>query len=484
VADSPRPTERLRIRPLILAAGSAARFGGGKLSARIDGLPILQHVLEAARDPSLEAPVIVLGPDDPHGIDLGGAAVTRNPNPDRGLASSLRIGWGAAMAATMPLGASDAVLVLLGDQPLVRREVIRILAAQPGDPARPIVAPRYRGTSARNPIRIEAAAAALIAAVEGDRGLGPVLDAHPELVRWIDVDGDNPDVDTAADLAHVADLAWAARVRGNREQVERVREEPDGPDFYARVSSIFREDPNRAGDPVLAALRARARPGDTWIDIGAGAGRYALPLATAVARVIAVDPSGSMLEGLRAGMAEHGIVNVEVHEGRWPEIAERERRLCDALPVDVSLIAHVGYDVEAVWPFIEAMERAATRECVAVLMRRSPASQAEPFWPEIHGEPRISLPALPAFVDLLVAHGRQPAVQLLESSRRRWASRDELEPFVRRQTWVKPGSAKDARLQALLDEWLIQAEDGSWELSIAEPLEVGLVAWVPLSRSR
>jgi hypothetical protein len=112
-------------------------------------------------------------------------------------------------------------------------------------------------------------------------------------------------------------------------------------------------------------------------------------------------------------------------------------------------------------------------------MERSPASAAEPFWPQVHGERRIALPALPAFVDLLRARGRAPRVEMVESSRRRWASRAEIEPFVRRQTWVAPGSAKDALLQRLLDEWLVPGPDGTVELSFAEDLRIGLVSWEP-----
>ena len=461
-----------RIRAIVLAAGAGSRFGGHKLEARVDGKPILRHVLDALFEAGLDDPVVVVAPD---AGEWHGAELVTNPAPEHGLSSSLKLGWAHATAAEP---SPESVLVALGDQPLVRPEVVRALVAAPLDPARPIVAPRYAGTDAHNPVRLDVSGARLIDEASGDRGIGPVLERNPELVRWLDVTGDNPDVDTGADLAHVAELAWADRVRRNREQVERFREAVDGPDFYASVSSIFRDDPDRQRDPVLDALRDHARPDDTWLDIGAGAGRYALPLARTVRRVIALDPSASMLGALRESMAEHAIDNVDVVDARWPAGADAAP-LGAALPVDVSLIAHVGYDVEAIGPFVEAMEQATRRECLAVLMERSPASLAEAFWPPLHGEARIALPAQPAFVDLLRARGRMPSVETVETSRRSWASRDELVAYVRRQTWVAPGSAKDQRMLELLDDWLVANDDGTVELSVSEPLRVGLVAWRP-----
>jgi CTP:molybdopterin cytidylyltransferase MocA len=461
---------------IVLAAGAGARFGGAKLEARVDGKPVLQHVLDALAEAGIDDPVVVTAGPLMAEIEWGAARPVTNPDPGRGLASSLQVGWEAAMGGDDP---PDAVIVALGDQPLVRPDVVAELAAAPLDATRPIVAPRYTSSSARNPVRLERDAAPLVEAAAGDRGLGPVLDQRPDLVRWLDVDGDNPDVDTPEDLAHAAELAWADRVQRNRDQVDRFREEPDGQDFYASVSSIFRDDPDREGDPVLDALRAHARPADTWLDIGAGAGRYALPLARVVREVVALDPSPGMLEALQAGMAEHRIENVRVVSGRWPAALAPDGPIASLASVDVALIAHVGYDVEAIGPFLDAMERVASRECLAVLMERSPAMIAEPFWPPLHGEPRIALPGLPAFVDLLRARGRDPTVTMLESSLRRWNSRDEVETYVRRQTWVAPGTAKDRRMQALIDEWLVRGEDGLVELSVAEPLRVGLVAWLP-----
>jgi CTP:molybdopterin cytidylyltransferase MocA len=469
-----------QVRAIVLAAGAGSRFGGDKLEARVDGKPIIQHVLDALADAGLDDPIVVVGARAPTTTDWRRAELARNPDPARGMSSSLHVGWDAATRDREDRRPSNAVLVVLGDQPLVRPEVIRALAAAPVDPERPIVAPRYGQSGAHNPVRIDATAGELVHAASGDRGLGPIIEANPELVRWLVVPGDNPDVDSHGDLARVAELAWADRVRRNREQVDRFRETPDGADFYRSVSAIFREDPDRTGDPVLEALRRHARADDTWLDIGAGAGRYALPLARSVREVVALDPSPSMLEHLRGALAGHSIDNIRVMEGRWPDVLHsKEGKLDAALTADVALIAHVGYDVEAIGPFLDAMERVARRLCVGVLMERSPAQLAEPFWPPLHGEPRIALPALPAFVDLLTARGRRPTVEMVESSSRRWASRAELEGYVRRQTWVAPGTPKDRELQRLLDSWVRTAEGGTVELAVGDPLRIGVVTWEP-----
>ena len=121
--------------------------------------------------------------------------------------------------------------------------------------------PRYDDDAARNPVLLGRSAFGLAAEATGDRGLGPVLAAHPELVREVPVAGSNPDVDTPADLARAIEASWGARVRANREQVERIREVPDGQDFYAPVRSLFRADPTRTDDPLVAALLALVRPG-------------------------------------------------------------------------------------------------------------------------------------------------------------------------------------------------------------------------------
>src|SRR5579871_354553 len=84
---------------------------------------------------------------------------------------------------------------------------------------------------------------------------------------------------------------WSRRVHANREQVNRFREVEDGSDFYGPIAARFEADPRWRDDPALDALLALAQPGGTWLDVGAGGGRYALPLALVIREVVALDPS-------------------------------------------------------------------------------------------------------------------------------------------------------------------------------------------------
>ncbi|MGK2850147.1 MAG: nucleotidyltransferase family protein, partial [Candidatus Limnocylindrales bacterium] len=250
---------------VVLAAGAGSRFGGGKLLASLGGRPVLRHVLDRLAEAGLDDVIVVLG-DDADAIEAAIAwreeRRVRNPDPARGLSSSLRLG----IAAVAP--GIRAVLIVLGDQPKVSAAAIRALLDAGVTAERPIAAPVYVGDGGRNPVLLGREAFALVEAAEGDRGLGPIIAAHPELVREVPMPPDvapdgNPDIDTRADLVAMLETAWAARVHANNDQVDRYRETPDDTDFYAPVTSLFRADPTRTDEPALEILRSLVRGGET-----------------------------------------------------------------------------------------------------------------------------------------------------------------------------------------------------------------------------
>lgn len=271
-----------------------------------------------------------------------------------------------------------------------------------------------------------------------------------------------PDRDAAA-------AAWAARVRAEHSQVERLREVEDPADFYAPMARRFGQDPRRQGEPALEVLRSLARPDEVWLDIGAGGGRYSLPLALVVRRVMAIDPSPAMLEVLRDGMAEYAIDNIDVRLAQWPLEGPGES-------ADVALMAHVGYDIEGFGVFLDAAE-ASARRCVVIMRANDGGRQGIDLWREIYGEPREPYPMLAELLVLLVARGVCPEVRLVD--REPWGhdSLDELLESTRRQLWLRPGSARDLRLTGALRERASE-RDGSWAIEWG-PLRDGIVSWEP-----
>jgi molybdenum cofactor cytidylyltransferase len=190
----------VRVVAIVLAAGFSSRFGSPKLLAPLAGRPVLQHVLDALAAAGVDDVAVVLGTAHKAveaAIAWRGERRVVNERPGDGLSSSLRVGLDAAAEDA----GAEAVLVVLGDQPALRPRAIRsVIGAAEANPAL-FVRARHAADGAPNPVLVRRAAWAMVAGLSGDRGLGPLLAARPELVLEVAVEGASPDVDTPDDLA-------------------------------------------------------------------------------------------------------------------------------------------------------------------------------------------------------------------------------------------------------------------------------------------
>lgn len=192
---------------LILAAGQGRRFGGDKLLAGLHGKPLLGHVLdwvvEARSTGHLAGGLAVIPAGNFAREQLLLDTKTEyvfNATPESGVADTLRIGL-AALAARYPN--AEAALVLQGDQPGLRSDVLGALLSGWRTGGRPVVRPRYAGDPGTpgHPVLIARPAWSRATELEGDTGFGPLLRQYPELVTVVDVPGTNPDINTPSDLA-------------------------------------------------------------------------------------------------------------------------------------------------------------------------------------------------------------------------------------------------------------------------------------------
>lgn len=203
------PADAARPYALVLAAGAGSRFGGAKLLAGFRGRPLVAHVAgamaEVLASGTLAGGVAVIPPGDTglswH-LDTAGLRLVENPRAATGVATSLQCGLAALAALEEPR--AGAALVVLADQPLLRPEVVSRLVAEWRRTGR-TTRPRYaaRREEPGHPVLLDRADWPLARQLTGDRGLGALLAGGAANPVVIDVPGENPDVDTPADLTRL-----------------------------------------------------------------------------------------------------------------------------------------------------------------------------------------------------------------------------------------------------------------------------------------
>lgn len=265
--------------------------------------------------------------------------------------------------------------------------------------------------------------------------------------------------------------AWRNIVAAERREVEDLPRRPRPDDFYGPVAETFRADPNRTDDPVLLHLLTLTQPDDTWIDVGAGGGRYSLAIARRVRRLYAVEPSPGMREVLVSAAQQYGIDNVDTIDERWP------CRSSETPKAGVAFISHVGYDIEDIGPFLDQMEGHATRMCVAVLFEHAPTGDFAGLWEAVHGGKRTVLPGMREFIALLFARGKSPELSFVPLPGRTFKDLDALHAAAGRAVWVQSDGEEDARLAEAIRSHAVPSGDGF--LLGAPERRVGIAVWRP-----
>lgn len=185
---------------ILLAAGSASRFGAQKLLAPLHGRPLVLHALTALL-PAVEHLIAVVGPNNDALAALlahAGASVVVCDDAALGMGHSLACG-----ARHAPTGAN--LLIALGDMPAVTTASISLIATALADGAG-IAVPVY-ASQRGHPVGFAARFTPLLCGLTKDQGARTVLLAHADAVQEFAVDdpGVLADVDTPADLQRLSE---------------------------------------------------------------------------------------------------------------------------------------------------------------------------------------------------------------------------------------------------------------------------------------
>nr|WP_319540674.1 methyltransferase domain-containing protein [uncultured Methanospirillum sp.] len=92
-----------------------------------------------------------------------------------------------------------------------------------------------------------------------------------------------------------------------------------GVDWDKRATSFFKRV-SRSEEPqkVISALNLKKT--DSVLDMGAGTGRFAVPIANHVSHLTALEPSSGMSSYLEKGMQDAGLTNYTLIRKRWEDV--------------------------------------------------------------------------------------------------------------------------------------------------------------------
>lgn len=200
-ASEETPQTTPPVAGVILAAGCGRRMGDRnglpKQLLPFRGAPLLSHAIGHTRA-SLLAPIcLVLGHQAAEiqaGVELSGVEVSINAEYEKGQAGSLITGLNSVASRC------EAVMFLLGDQPLILAALIDRLIQAYGQKGAAITVPTSKGRRG-NPVIIAASLFPELRQLSGDTGARVLFDAHADEIQAVPVEDPDIllDVDTPGD---------------------------------------------------------------------------------------------------------------------------------------------------------------------------------------------------------------------------------------------------------------------------------------------
>ena len=252
--------------------------------------------------------------------------------------------------------------------------------------------------------------------------------------------------------------AWTRLVEARHAQDARSHD----PRYWDQRARSFAAATSGRRDGFLELLEPWLDPGRTLLDVGAGAGRHAAPLADRLDWVTAVEPS----QGMRDLIPHRD--NMTVIASGWED--------AEPAPADLVICSHVLYGVADAAGFIARLEAAARERVFIVLRHGQLRTPSDPLYELMTGERRARMPQFGDLWNLLLQAGIRPEVGLLEyEGFQAWESLDEFLAEYRpplAERW------DEGKALAWMDANLVAEEDGRLVYGRG-PSTAGVAHWRP-----
>lgn len=196
---------------------------------------------------------------------------------------------------------------------------------------------------------------------------------------------------------------------------------PTSNSALAKRYKVHARKSNERPDQLLDFVLKRIDGETTVLDVGAGSGRWTIPLAKTAKTITAVEPANAMLDSLHKNIADAKLNNVQVTQSSWEDAIVK--------PHDITVCAHAMYASPDLTSFVRKIERYSTRTCYLAIRLPPSDSIIGELSLAIYGRHHDSPNAIIAY-NALYSIGIYANV-LVESDIYRWTDNTFEEAFAR-----------------------------------------------------
>ena len=191
---------------------------------------------------------------------------------------------------------------------------------------------------------------------------------------------------------------------------------------YGSINEAWNQMASKYDDDIVSSNRSKfiekieQHEPETILDIGAGTGVFAIPLAQNAKRVVAVEPSSGMLDILRKKAEEAGLSKIECINKRWEDTSIDELLDINEGMYDAVVCSHALYYITDLHQSFKKMNDVSKGHIhLFVLTDHASDAAYTKLWERLNNTPMPPYPDYSCLYMVLREIGMHPDIEMLDT---------------------------------------------------------------------
>ena len=245
------------------------------------------------------------------------------------------------------------------------------------------------------------------------------------------------------------------------------------PEFWDERVDWFEELVQQSDRAGMIMSRIKIEPSYRVLDIGAGPGTTAIPLAKIANSVTVVEPSNGMLARLNENVSKHNLANITCLNKKWEDIEIGSGKDIEAGGHDVVIASHslIIKDIkDALVKINDAVKR---NVYIFIVAGRRNEKEGSSLWSLFNREKTALRPDYIYLYNILYQLGIYANVEIIDANHN--MQFPDLDAAVLHyKTWMNVSGADEEKLRLYLSENLVKENDAFW---LRHTLRTAMISW-------